>query len=285
MPGTMQQSILISSALCFLAVFLGVRWIGPAWDKISRRYVADLTPRLRALGMSGAQIDRYMRWWGIAVVATFSVFAFVLAMIPVAVGLTYLVIIAPRYLLDYQISRRRILLRDQMVRATMALANSVRAGLSLAQGLEVVSRDTPEPLATEFRRIVHEYNSGRPLAESLIEVQQRLDLEVFDIFCSAVLVCMERGGRVSVALDRIGANIQELQRLERKLEADTASGRRLTLVLGAFPLFFLAGFTLLDPVAMGYLYTTQVGQLVLLAVGVMVYFSVRWCSWILKVDF
>ena len=52
-----------------------------------------------------------------------------------------------------------------MVAATIALANTSRAGLSLAQGLETVGNETPEPLASEIRRIVREYKHGRPLAE------------------------------------------------------------------------------------------------------------------------
>ena len=281
----MQALILASSVLCFAAVSLGALWVGPGWDVISRRYVSDLTPRLRALGMEGAQIDGYLRWWGIAMFATLFVFGVVLVMIPIALGLTYLVAIAPRYILDYLISRRRILLRDQMVRASVALANASRAGLSLPQGLDLVAKEAAEPLATEFRRITSAFHAGQPLSDALGDVRQRLNLEVFNVFTSAVLVCMERGGKISHALERISEDLQELQRLERKLEADTASGRRLTLLLAAFPFVFLIGFTLLDPVMMGDLYYTLLGQIVLFGVGGLVYFAVRWCIWILDIDF
>jgi len=217
--------------------------------------------------------------------ATFFVFGIVLVMIPVAIGLTYLVAIAPRYILDYLVSRRRILLRDQMVRASVALANAARAGMSLPQGLDLVAKEAAEPLATEFRRITSAFHAGRPLSDALGDVQQRLQLEVFNVFTSAVLVCMERGGQISYALERISEDLQELQRLERKLEADTASGRRLTLLLACFPFAFLIGFTFLDPPMMGTLYHSFLGQIVLLSVGAVVYFAVRWCVWILDIDF
>ena len=91
--------------------------------------------------------------------------------------------------------------------------------------------------------------------------------------------------KLTLVLERISADLQELQRLEGKLEADTAAGRKLTFTLGAFPLFFLAGFTLLDPTSMSFLYNTILGQLVLLGVGAIVYFSCRWCLRILTIDF
>jgi len=226
-----------------------------------------------------------MRWWVMAIVGTLVVFAIFLKMPPVAIGLAYLVFIAPRFIMKWMVETRRILLRDQMVQATVAMANSARAGLSQAQGLELVAQESADPLAKEFKRIVHDYHAGRPMADALTETQTRLKLESFDVFCSVVLLCMERGGKVSDALERISQSLMERQRLERKLEADTASGRRMALLLGAFPIVFLAGFTVLDPAMMSYMYTTLAGQLVLLLCGVMVYISVRWCMSILAIDF
>ncbi len=275
----------LTSSLWFAAVFLGATWIGPAWDSFVQRHIADITPRLRALGMDGAGIHRWMRLWGIIMFSVFVTFAIIKPMIPVAVGLTYVVFIAPRYLLDHCIKKRNLQLRDQLVRAAVGLANASRAGLALAQGLETVAAETPEPMATELRRVVLDYRSGRPLGDALREVQQRLNLESFTIFTSAVLVCLERGGRVTFALERISEGLQELQRLERKLEADSAAGRKLALFLGLFPIFFMVGFTLLDPVSMGYLYNTFIGQIILFVIGVMVFVAVKWCMHILDVDF
>ena len=78
-----------------------------------------------------------------------------------------------------------------------------RAGLSLAQGLETVGKETSEPLAAEIRRVVREYKHGRPLAEALRAAKDRLNIDSFTLFASAVLVSLERGGRITDALERI----------------------------------------------------------------------------------
>jgi len=274
-----------SSILSFIAVFLGARWVGPAWDALSRRYVADLTPRLRALGMDEAGMQQYLRWWGLVMFGAFVVIGILLQMVLVAIGVLYLILIAPRFLLDRQIARRRIVLRDQLVRATVALANSARSGMSMPQAVEAVGKDMADPLAAEFRRMSREYHQGRPLAESLKAVQRRLDLESFTIFSSAILVAMEHGGRITFALERISGGLQELQRLERRLEADTAAGRKLALVLGMFPIIFLIGFSFLDPASTSFLYNTVIGQIVLVGVGVLIFLSMKWCQKILSIEF
>jgi tight adherence protein B len=276
-------TMLLSSLLMGTAVFLGSLWLTPLWDVVTARQFADLSPRLRELSMDQSQLPRYLRLWGLAMLGVL-VLTTVLRLYLLVPAAVYLLYILPRYLLEARIRQRRTLLRDQMVGAGVALANATRAGLSLAQGLESIAKEMPEPLATELRRIVGEYQRGRPLPEAIRDAQQRLRLDGFTLFASAILTCLERGGKVTEALERISKSLQENQRLERKLDADTASGRKVVFLLGVFPLVFLGGFYALDPQGTGLLFSTLIGQGALLAVGVLVYFSVRWAQRILSIQ-
>ena len=182
------------------------------------------------------------------------------------------------------IRKRRAELRDQMVVATIALANTSRAGLSLAQGLESVGNETPEPLASELQRIVHEYRHGRPLSESIRATKERLKIESFTLFAAAILVCLERGGRVTDALERISHSLQELQRIERKIEVDTAAGTKVVYILTAFPLFFLGISYVTNPEGTDMLLHTILGQIIMLLIILMSYFSFRWSQRILAIE-
>ncbi|HVT26969.1 MAG TPA: type II secretion system F family protein [Lacipirellulaceae bacterium] len=276
--------ILISSTLIFAAVFLAVRSGGDVWDQVTSRYVADITPKLDSLSLDRSRLPKYLRIWGISLVAAFVFVAFILRMPPVAIAAVYLVYVAPRIILDIMIRRRRALLRDQMVAATIALANTARAGLSLAQGIETVSKETPDPLASELRRIVHEYRHGRPLSESLRATKERLKIESFTLFSAAILVCLERGGRITDALERISHSLQELQRIERKLEVDTASGTKVVYILTAFPVLFLGLSYVTNPSGTDTLLHTLLGQIILLFVIILTYFSFRWSQKILAIE-
>jgi tight adherence protein B len=217
-------------------------------------------------------------------VAAFVIVAFVFGMPPVALAAVYLVYVSPRIILEFMIRRRRALLRDQMVAATTALANTSRAGLSLAQGLETIGKETPDPLAAELRRIVHEYRHGRPLSEAIRATKERLKIESFTLFASAILVCLERGGRITEALERIGHSLQELQRIERKLEADTASGTKVVYLLTIFPLIFLGISYLINPEGTATLLHSILGQVILLFVIGLTYASFRWSQRILAIE-
>lgn len=274
----------MSSVLVFAAVFLATQSAGNVWDSVTARYVADVTPMLDSLSLDRSRLPKYLRVWGISLVAAFVIVAFILQMPPVALAAVYMVYVAPRIILDFMIRKRRSLLRDQMVAATVALSNTCRAGLSLAQGLETISTETPEPLASELRRIVHEYRHGRPLSESLRATKERLKIESFTLFSAAILVCLERGGRITDALERISHSLQELQRIERKLEVDTASGTKVVYILTAFPLLFLGLSYVTNPEGTATVFRSIWGQLVLLVVIGLTYFSFRWSQKILAIE-
>ncbi len=281
---TPEWTLLLSSALLAAAVLLAGLWAGPLWDALARRQVADLAPRMAELNMDTSRLPLLLRWWGVALAAAAFLCLFVLNLPILAPLALYLIYVSPRLYLESQIAHRRRLLRDQMVGAGVTLANATRAGLALAQGLETMSKEIPDPLAEEFRRLVRAYQRGRPLADAIRDTKNRLNLDGFTLFATAILTCLERGGKVTEALDRISRSLQENQRLERKLEADTASGRRVVLILGLFPALFLIAFYLMDPVTTGLLFSTLAGQVVLLGIAGLVYMSVQWARRILAID-
>ena len=249
-----------SSALVCIAVFLALHSWQSVWDRIAQRYVADLMPTIQAMQIDESRIPKFLRIWGGCMLLAGSLL-FIAP--PLAVPGIYFVYIAPRLYLKRLIAHRRSLIRDQLVGATEALANTSRAGLSLAQGLEAVARDTPQPLSGELRGIVRDFEGGLPLQQSIDQTKSRLEHDSFTLFASTMLTSLERGGRITDALERISKSLLENQRLERKMETETASGRRVLLILAVFPLLFLLLFLVVFPAGTVMLLTSLIGQIVL----------------------
>lgn len=275
---------LVTTIIAFAAGCLAGISIGGVWDNASRRFLSDLYPMLDSLSIDSTRYRIWLRWWGICLISSLLVLGFALNMFPIAIAVMLLVFFAPRWILKSIIAKRRTLLRDQMVSGSIALANASRAGLSLAQGLETVSRETPPPLADELRKIVNEYEHGRPLVAAIRNTKERLDLDSFTLFASAIQVSLEQGGRITEALERISNSLQENQRVERQLEAETASGRRVVWILGIFPFLFLAGFFVIHPSGTLMVFETLIGQFVLLAVIGLTFASVWWSNRILSIE-
>ena len=276
--------IFVAIFLVFLSVASLAYFVVPAWDELAGKYIQDLKPRLLALNIEEETVLNILRWWGVGFVSILFFIGIVLAKPIIAAGLFMILILVPRIVLDQMISERKIKIRDQLVAATVGLANTTRAGLTLAQGLANISSDIPNPLGGEFQRIVRNYESGQPLKQSIRDVKNRLDIESFNVFASSVLVAMDQGGNISQALDKISTGLAEQQRLERKIESTSAGGRKLAFVLGMFPPAFLLGFYLLDPDSVGLMFSAILGQIILVGIGFMVFGAVRWCVRILDIE-
>jgi len=264
--------------------FAAVR-VWPAWDVVAEIQLRKFTERFRRLTLSEETLRLWLRIWGVAWgLAVYSLW-WVADMPPLALFAGFLIYIAPRYILDHLIRRRSHKLRDQLVGSAIALANAVKAGLSIAQGFETVAAETSQPLKAELDRIVFEYQHGRPLRESLAAMRDRLNLEEFTLFGLAVEVTLDRGGRLNEALDRICISLREKQRLERKLAAATAAGQHAIFMLMLAPPGFLVALSLFNVEYYNAVFHTLTGQAMLAVTCLLVYLGARWAWKIIHFEF
>ncbi|HBE66529.1 MAG TPA: hypothetical protein DDW52_00135 [Planctomycetaceae bacterium] len=274
----------LTSAMFAGATFLTITSINRGWDATSKAFVASQISEARSLGIPTKPLQVFLRVWGICMLVNLLFIGLFLQMLPIALGIAILLLLTPHWTLTWLIRRRRFLLRDQMVGCTRALAAASRAGQSLTEALASVAEETPVPLYNELHRVVGEYQLGRPLAEALIEARERLHLDSFSLFTSSIIVSLERGGRITDSLERICRSLQENQRIERKLAAETASGWRVVLILTIFPFLLLMGFAVLHPTGTSLMFSTLVGQLLVLIILALVAVSLWWSRKILTIS-
>ena len=179
--------------------------------------------------------------------ANFLVFWLVLESPVFAVLLSAFLLCGPWYLLRRMAQQRRQKIEDQLADAMVMLANAVRAGLSLAQSLDVLAGQCPSPINFEFRQIVGEYNMGKPLEQTLLEARARLRSENFALFAAALMASHQSGGRLNEIVERIAQAVLEMQRLERKVQAETAQARKSAVYMAIAPVFYPRGLLLHRP--------------------------------------
>ncbi len=236
-----------ASVLAGCAVATGFEIALPLWDSLLRRRVARLEETMIALGFDTTRLTLWLRIWCVALFTVPPFVWFGLDLGFVALPVTYALWHAPVRIAGAFIANRKRVMRDQMIPLCVSLANSARSGLSLPQAMEEALPETRFPLRREIERIVNDYRRGRSIEEAIRDAQQRLKLDHFNVFASVILTCFESGSNYCLALDKMSQALMENQRLERKLESETAAGRSVVRILTAFPSVFLAMFWLLSP--------------------------------------
>jgi len=281
--GASTFAILGSAAFGLSLAALGLfcrQWFGRAMAAVE----SDLAEKLRRFRASPRNLRKYLVAWLFAMALAFFGFAIALQNIVFAIIITGLILCAPWYLIRRMWQHHRQKIEDQLADAMVTMANAVKAGLSLAQSMEILAAQCPKPINAEFHQIAAEYKMGKTLERTLIEAKERLRSENFALFAAALLASHESGGRLNETVQRIAESVLELQRLERKVYAETAQARKSAVYMALAPVFILTVYYFIDPQNTKLLFTELPGQIILGVALVLNVIAYLWARVILRPD-
>ena len=119
------------------------------------------------------------------------------------------------------------------------LGRAVRAGHAFTTGLEMIAKESPEPIASEFRTTFEEQNFGLPLRDALLNMTERIPSIDVRFFVTALLIQKETGGNLAEILDGLARVIRDRFRIYREVKVRTAQGRLTAGILIALPIFMM----------------------------------------------
>lgn len=140
------------------------------------------------------------------------------------------------------------------------MARALRAGHALTAAIEMVAREIPNPVGSEFRRVFEEQNFGLPIREALLNLARRVPVPDLQFLVTAMLVQRETGGNLAEVLDKAGAVIRERSRLLGQLRIYTAQGRMTGWILGLLPFILFVIMNFLNPSYSGSLIEDPLGR-------------------------
>ncbi|MGB3829303.1 MAG: type II secretion system F family protein [Ornithinimicrobium sp.] len=187
--------------------------------------------------------------------------------------------------LSIKAGRRRAAFADQLDDSLGLLASSLRAGHSLLQAVDAVSREAEQPTATEFARIINETRIGRPLAQALDDTCARMGSDDFVWVSQAIAINREVGGNLAEVLDGVGHTIRERNQIRRQVVALAAEGKLSAYVLVALP-FGVSGFLYLStPDYILSLTASPIGYAMLAAAVVLLVLGILWMRKVVTITF
>lgn len=159
-----------------------------------------------------------------------------------------------------QVQQKRVLnLNSQLADSLMVITNSLRAGYSFLQAMEMVGKEMPPPIAAEFGRAFREMQLGTATEAALSNLSRRVGSEDLDLVITALLIQRQIGGNLAEILDNIAETIRERVRIKGEIRTLTAQGRISGLIVGALPLVLLALLFLINPGYVSLLFKEPIG--------------------------
>jgi len=180
--------------------------------------------------------------------------------------------LVPHYYVLWRGRRRLHQFVNQLGDTIGLMANSLRAGYSLLQTMDLVARESSPPIADEFRRVVREVGLGVLLQEALEHMLRRVPSDDLDLLVTAIAINHEVGGNLAQILDVIGETIRERVRIKGEIRVLTAQQSLSGYVLSLLPVGLAVVIFLLNPDYLTSLFTwpwicMPIGAVIAMVVG------------------
>lgn len=171
--------------------------------------------------------------------------------------------LVPLAIVAYKRRKRLGAFEEHFPEALDLLGRAVRAGHAFTSGIEMVAKETTEPIAGEFSTCFEEQKFGLPLRDTLLNFAERMPLVDVRFFVTTLLVQKETGGNLAEILDELARVIRERFRIYREVRVKTAMGRLTAVILISLPILMMAMLELTSPDYENALFTDPIGPLVL----------------------
>jgi tight adherence protein B len=169
----------------------------------------------------------------------------------------------PRWLLGYLKKKREKAFLKALPDAVDVIVRGIKAGLPLFESIKVVAADAPEPLKSEFLAIIETQTIGMPLGEACARLYDRMPVPEANFFGIVIAIQQKSGGNLSEALGNLSRVLRDRKKMAEKIQAMSMEAKASAAIIGSLPPVVMALVWLTTPDYISLLWTTPLGQFML----------------------
>ena len=124
----------------------------------------------------------------------------------------------------------------QLAEFLILITNSLRAGQTFLQGVDIASKDSPNPIGMEFRLLLKETNLGIPVETAFKNMLIRVPSEDLKIVMSAFSIQRNVGGNLADIMDQVAAMIRQRIAIQGQIKVLTTQGKLSGAIVGLLPI-------------------------------------------------
>ncbi|WP_164745694.1 type II secretion system F family protein [Neobacillus mesonae] len=143
--------------------------------------------------------------------------------------------ILPKEFMKQKRKKRLARINYQLIEVLGMTANSMRAGFSFMQAMQLVGREVQDPLGPEFDRVVRQVGLGVPLDNVFQEMVERLPNKELEVVVRAILAQRKSGGNLAQLLETMEDTIRGRVRILEELRTLTSQGRMSSWIITLLP--------------------------------------------------
>lgn len=174
----------------------------------------------------------------------------------------------PRWFVGFRRARRVKAFLAEFPNSLDVIIRAVKSGLPLNDGVRLIASEAPEPVRTEFRRVVESQQLGLSLPEAVLRMPETMPCPEASFFGIVIQIQSQAGGNLSEALGNLSRVLRDRKKMKAKIQALSMEAKASAVIIGALP--FLVAFLvyLSSPNYIMPLFTHPTGHLILVCSGI-----------------
>ena len=201
----------------------------------------------------------------------------------IAVGL--IVSLLGGQLESYLASRRTAKIESQLADAIDLMVAALGAGAGITDALDNAMSESRGPLRPQLEEVVGRIHFGESPRTVYHGLTQRVPLETFLLFSSALSVQAETGGSLAPTLASVGRTIRDRIEIARRIRSNSAQSEVSTLAVLLLTYFIALVVWRTNPEQMGEFLATSLGQWAVAGTILMQAAGLVWMSFISRLRF
>lgn len=170
----------------------------------------------------------------------------------------------PRWVVNMKAKARMKKFSLAFADAVDVLVRGIKTGLPVHDCFKVIARESPEPLAGEFRLLVEGMGVGLTLADALDKMYMRMPTPELKFFAIVIAIQQKSGGNLAEALSNLTSVLRARRMMGEKIKAMSSEAVASAAIIGSLPPAVMIMVTLTSPSYMTVLFTDVRGHVMLL---------------------
>jgi tight adherence protein B len=143
------------------------------------------------------------------------------------------------------------------------IVRGIKAGLPLGDTIRIAAAESPEPVKSEFRRVVESLSVGMTLPEAVERMAQRVPIAETNFFSIVIAIQGKAGGNLSEAIGNLSRVLRERKKMKGKISAMSMEAKASAAIIGAVPFLVVGALYVSSPHYISPLWTTIHGRMIM----------------------
>ena len=173
----------------------------------------------------------------------------------------------PRWVVGMLGNRRMGKFTSNFSDAMDVITRGIKSGLPVQDCLKIIARESPQPLAEEFRRLVENLGMGMSVDQATEKMFERMPTTEVKFFQIVLSIQQKTGGNLAEALSNLSGVLRARKMMKEKIKALSSEAIASAIIIGSLPPGVVVLISITSPAYLLPMFTDPRGHIMLIGGG------------------